>query len=228
MDLQKLVYNDIVVFLRQNNTFFFNEWDFQLHLAIWLKKSDHYCDVDVEYTVPLVAINTMPPIHHMEKVYPWNTELKIDIVVKKDNEYCPIELKYKTRSPKTDCMINRFGEQMCSSSLVKNQGAQDLGMYGFWKDVYRIELLKRRFPAAVKGGLCIFLTNDNSYKCKNKKNGTNDADFSMKEGMHEPYRIWRDANSKIAKDYPGFVLSSQYEIKWNEHNCNYISTIVKI
>lgn len=228
MKLIDNVIHDISDFLASNDEFFFNERDFQMHLAIALKRTSHYEDVDVEYTIPLDEINKLSPIHPMKDVYPWCTELRIDIVVKKGNEYCPIELKYKTKSLRDNVIIDRFGEQMNSSNLIKNQGAQDLGMYGFWKDVYRIELLKRRFPKTIKGGVCVFLTNDNSYRCENKKAGTNDAAFSMKEGKHTPNRNWGDVNSKIANDNPNFILSSQYEIKWNIHINNCISTIVKI
>lgn len=59
--------------------------------------------------------------------------------MRKGNEYCPIELKYKTKLLKHSKKIDRFGENIDCEKLVKNQGARDLGMYGFWKDMSRIE-----------------------------------------------------------------------------------------
>ena len=31
--------------------------------------------------------------------------------------------------------------------ILKEQGAQDLGMYGFWKDVRRVEMIRDTYPA---------------------------------------------------------------------------------
>ncbi|MBE6175808.1 MAG: hypothetical protein E7146_02275 [Rikenellaceae bacterium] len=140
-----IVRNDVFAFLESNNELLFNERDFQMHLATWLRNStNHYDDVDVEYYVPRQELDN----------YIWESELRLDIVVKKDGEYCPIELKYKTR--KVARKISRFDEDLTSNVVVmKNQGAQDLGMYDFWKDVRRVELVRNRFER-VKGGVgCI-------------------------------------------------------------------------
>ena len=89
--LLDLVRNDVCAFLKSNNELLFNERDFQMHLATWLRNSNnHYDDVDVEYYVPHQELNN----------YVWNSELRLDIVVKKDGEYCPVELKYKTKKVK--------------------------------------------------------------------------------------------------------------------------------
>ena len=89
MELVQIVQNDIDAFLKSNEELFFNERDFQMHLAIWLKHSSHaYDDVDVEYYVPYKMLDN----------YIWENELHLDIVVKKNGEYLPVELKYKTKS----------------------------------------------------------------------------------------------------------------------------------
>ena len=86
-----LVRADVFAFLKSNNELLFNERDFQMHLATWLRNStNHYDDVDVEYYVPRQELDN----------YIWESELRLDIVIKKDGEYCPIELKYKTRKVK--------------------------------------------------------------------------------------------------------------------------------
>ena len=147
-----IVRQDVFAFLENNDELLFNERDFQMHLAMWLRNSSNrYDDVDVEYYVPKSELDD----------YVWDSELRLDIVVKKDGEFCPVELKYKTK--KVERNISRFGEVLHNKVVVmKNQGAQDLGMYDFWKDVCRVELVRRRFDR-VKGGLAVFVTNDVSY-----------------------------------------------------------------
>ena len=144
-----IVRADVMAFLESNNELLFNERDFQMHLATWLRNSTNkYDDIDVEYYVPWQEL----------KDYVWESELRLDIVVKKGDEYCPVELKYKTK--KVERQISRFDEVMHDKVVVmKNQGAQDLGMYDFWKDVRRVELVRNRFER-VKGGLAVFVTND--------------------------------------------------------------------
>ena len=150
--LVDIVRADVMAFLESNDELLFNERDFQMHLATWLRNStNRYDDVDVEYYVPWQELEG----------YVWESELRLDIVVKKDGEYCPVELKYKTK--KVERQISRFDEAMHDKVVVmKNQGAQDLGMYDFWKDVRRVELVRNRFER-VKGGLAVFATNDPLY-----------------------------------------------------------------
>ena len=125
------VHTDVKLFLDNNKELYFNERDFQMHLATYLHQTGHYEDVDVEYYVPQSELEN----------YIWNNELRIDVLVSKGGEYLPIELKYKTKSVKK--RIPRFGERLSLNvEVMKNQGAQDLGKYDFWKDVRRIEIIK--------------------------------------------------------------------------------------
>lgn len=227
MSFAEQILSDVTLFLDCNQELFFNERDFQMHLALWLIKTGHYEDVDVEYAVPLKMLDNLPKRTPMESIYPWESELKVDIVVKKNNEYIPIELKYKTKSvfKKT---IDRFGESIESSSIIKNQGAQDLGKYGFWKDVYRLELLKKRFHSVIQNGICIFLTNDLTYTKQNKKENANDVAFSMCEGYHNYRKHWALDTSKIAKSYPNFSLEKDYYIKWENSANECMYTIILI
>lgn len=93
--------------------------------------------------------------------YEWSSDLRLDLVVRKGAEYVPVELKYPTRRVMTD--IIRFGKVLPGVEIVKNQGAQDIVMYNFWKDVRRVEIVRSLFPKAVKGGLSVMLTNDDYY-----------------------------------------------------------------
>ena len=201
-----LVRNDVCAFLESNDELLFNERDFQMHLATWLRNSANcYDDVDVEYYVPW---------QELQKVgkYVWESELRLDIVVEKDCEYCPVELKYKTK--KVERKISRFDEDLTSNVVVmKNQGAQDLGMYDFWKDVRRVELVRNRFER-VKGGLAVFVTNDGFYT-KGSKESSNNYLFGMAgEAARSTKKHWANPESTCAKTHPNFEVEREYSIEW--------------
>ena len=188
------------------------ERDFQMHLATWLRNSaNHYDDVDVEYYVPKTELDN----------YIWDSELRLDIVVKKDGEYCPVELKYKTK--KVERQISRFDEMLDDKVVVmKNQGAQDLGMYDFWKDVRRVELVRNRFKN-VKGGLAVFVTNDQLYTKASRQNSNNYL-LNMTEGKHSAIKHWQNEDSACAKmkSYKSFEVEKEYSIKWHHRNVDNI------
>jgi hypothetical protein len=203
--LTEIVRNDVCAFLESNNELLFNERDFQLHLATWLRNSDnHYDDVDVEYYVPWQELEN----------YIWESKLRLDIVVKKDGEYYPVELKYKTKKLKRK--ISRFSEELTDDVVVmKDQGAQDLGMYDFWKDVRRVELVRNRFEC-VKGGLVVFATNDEFYVRGSKKDSNNYL-LNITEGEHSPIKHWQNEQSACAKmrAYRSFEVEKAYSIEWH-------------
>lgn len=153
--------------------------------------------------------------------YPWRTkdgklqEMYVDIVVNDGKEWVPIEVKYKTRGLVEDGLL--FGQPTKNLSILKNQGAQDLGMYGFWKDVHRVEMLCKTYPT-VKNGIAIFVTNDPYYveSPKGKEaDKVNYYAFRMTEGRTASGRMaWKNRNSKIAASYPAFKLDGQYTIHW--------------
>lgn len=207
-----IVQQDVFAFLESNEELLFNERDFQMHLATWLRKSaNDYDDVDVEYYVPKIELPN----------YVWDSELRLDIVVKKDGEYCPVELKYKTK--KVERQISRFDEILDDKVVVmKNQGAQDLGMYDFWKDVRRIELVRNRFEK-VKGGLAIFVTNDALYT-KASRPESNNYLLNMNEGKHSVIKHWQNENSACAKmnSYKSFEVEKEYSINWHHRNVDNI------
>lgn len=207
-----IVQQDIFAFLESNEELLFNERDFQMHLATWLRKSaNDYDDVDVEYYVPKIELPN----------YVWDSELRLDIVIKKNGEYCPVELKYKTK--KVERQISRFDEMLDDKVVVmKNQGAQDLGMYDFWKDIRRIELVRNRFEK-VKGGLAIFVTNDALYT-KASRPESNNYLLNMNEGMHSPIKHWQNENSACAKmkSYKSFEVEKEYSINWHHRNVDNI------
>ena len=202
--LIEIVRQDVFAFLESYEELLFNERDLQMHLATWLRRSANaYDDVDVEYYVPKGELDGSV----------WDSELRLDIVVKKDDEYCPVELKYKTK--RVMRQITRFGEALRNEKVevMKNQGAQDLGMYNFWKDVRRVELVRNRFER-VKGGLAVFVTNDELYT-KKSDNESNNRDLNMDEGPHPKAKHWRNPKSSCAEKYHNFEVEQEYCIEWH-------------
>ena len=201
-----IVRQDVFAFLKSNNKLLFNERDFQMHLAIWLRDSaNSYDNVDVEYYVPRSELEN----------YVWDSELRLDIVVKKEGMYCPVELKYKTK--KVERQISRFDERMHDKVVViKNQGAQDLGMYDFWKDVRRVELVCNRFER-VKGGLAVFVTNDSLYTKASKPTSNNHL-LNMDEGVHSRNKHWLKPESTCARTHPNIDVEQEYNIEWHSRD----------
>ena len=81
-NMQKLievVKQDVLNFLNSNKELLFNERDFQMHLATYLRNTSKYDDVDLEYYVP----------HQTLSNYIWESELRLDILVRKGSENLP-------------------------------------------------------------------------------------------------------------------------------------------
>lgn len=205
MELIELVRNDIISFLASNRELMFNERDFQMRLSLSLLVTKHYDDVDLEYHLP---VGQNPPFDDEYKQ--WETEKpSIDIIVRKGEEYIPIELKYKLKA--ISGRISRFGEKSPKEvAIVTNQAAQNLGRYAFWKDVKRIELVKKHYRS-VDAGLAVFLTNDESYL--KSRVGTNYYAFSMNEGRQVSGVLdWKERND----NYPAIPLEGKYEVRWGK------------
>lgn len=202
MSLINTVHTDVQQFLDTNKELLFNERDLQMHLATFLKQIGHYDDVDVEYYVPLSEL----------KGYIWNNELRMDVLVHKGKEFLPIELKYKTKTVRKKLL--RFGESVAEEiEVMKNQGAQDLGKYDFWKDVRRIEIVRNRF-SNIKNGLVVFVTNDPMYLQRGREK-SNHIKLSMTEGIQSKEKYWLDKDSICCKTHPDFEVEKQYSIHWD-------------
>ena len=130
-----------------------------------------------------------------------------------EHEFVPIEIKYKTRRLNTATTI--FNQLVSNVDILCDQGAQDLGRYGFWKDIYRLELVRNTF-AAVRNGIALFVTNDPAYINNTNDPHVNYYDFHMKDGrtnVSGPLD-WQNNNSKIANAHLGFTLAGTYDIQW--------------
>ena len=215
------VEKDIRNFLKQQKELLFNEFDFQMQLAIYLRSIGKYDDVESEYFIPTKNTDLL-------KGYDWDSNMRVDLVVRKDNEYVPIELKYVTKRVVKD--YERFGVMVKGMEILKEHSAQDIRRYDFWKDVRRIELIKKIFPA-VKNGLAVFLTNDPSY-IKDPKPQSACFPFSMsgnrKTGGGKMDWLGCPAT---AKDHHSFNLDEEYQLQWNKtsiDNIDFDYTILTI
>lgn len=207
----KKVTTDIELYLKSlgnSSTTINNELHLQMLLAKYLESKGY--KLLYEYHVPTGLLNGY---------YPWRNrfgnsqEMYIDIVVYDEHEFVPIEIKYKTRRLNTATTI--FNQLVNNVDFLCDQGAQDLGRYGFWKDIYRLELVRNTF-AAVRNGIALFVTNDPAYINNTNDPHVNYYDFHMKDGRTKVTGrlAWQDKKSKIAKGNPDFTLAGTYDIQW--------------
>ena len=200
----------------KTSTVFNNERSLQLALAQYLKESEYYDDVIMEYLIPkeIIAKKTsqMPD-------FQWGDDnMYIDIVVRKGDEYVPIELKYVTDSftPENKeglgMATNFLGQTYLPVEVLKRHSAQDIRCYDFWKDVKRIEFLKETFPRVI-GGYCLILTNEKSL-VKGPTDKASYRDFGLKNGSLSPMnKDWRP-KIKTSEGRPKFSNKQNYPIHW--------------
>lgn len=188
--------------LEEKARVFLNEWDFQMNLYLFLTHIKGY-KVHLEYVVPLKFF-----VEKNKKKYPFaNKEnINIDIVIEKEGLFYLTELKYKTQ--RATIKFERFGEINCVS--LKDQSRIPMSKYDFWKDVARLEFLKESFEK-VKGGLCIFLTNNETYTKGDK--GISE-EFTMKKGEPHSGEL-KFKEGELKEKNPAFSLLREYQIdKW--------------
>ena len=205
------VWNDIKLFLNQEREeVFYNERELQVRLDLYLEKTQKYKKIYLEYYVP-VHDNKANVIL---KDYIWESEIRMDIVVATNDSFIPIELKYKTKKI-MNSYISRFGEDIEDVDIIKEQSAQNIGRYDFWKDIKRIEVVKTRF-GKVLGDIALFLTNDSSYyKTRNGRPAY--YNFRLSDDNDGSNMAWLNA-PKIADEHPDFHLNDRYAPKWIDEN----------
>lgn len=223
MEVSAEVKKMLLTFIKEINYVVFNERNLQLYLASKLEKTGRYDEIHMEYHLPK-GFN-----EKFDKGYEaWETEQpSIDIVlkIKGEDKYIAVELKNKLKSFEGEC--SRFGQTVTGVKLVKNQSAQNIGRYQFWKDVKRLELLKESYENVI-GGIALFLTNDDNYL-----NTTLGADYEAFGMSHEippgteldwkdPYKMDKGGNylkdkkgNKIRKS-PSIKLSKGYFPEWKQ------------
>ncbi|MBD5323992.1 MAG: hypothetical protein HDS02_04045 [Bacteroides sp.] len=218
--IQKLS-THITAFIERQQELMFNERDFQMQLAVALRSSGSYDDVDVEYFIP----NSVAAA----RGYEWNSDLRLDIVVRKGNSFAVVELKYPTRRIVTT--IRRFNTLLNGVEIVKNHGAQDIVSYNFWKDVRRIEIIKSLFPESVVGGIAVMLTND-AYYTRGPRQGSICDAFSTANGRAGVHGIldWT-RHTATANGLTKFSLEGNYSLRWKSteiENNEFYYTLIEI
>lgn len=239
---QNEVINHLSKFFEENDKIFFNERDLQMNLACYLKNQGF--DVELEYKIATVFLQEKLGYKDKDsfsRIFPWEEdELAVDIVVHQNNVWLPIELKYKTKNVE---LLNhtRFGETYDKEcKIIKDQAAQDLGRYGFWRDVRRLEITSAAFKNVV-GGIAVFLTNDDNYvnfPASNSKKLVQYRDFAMNVSERSKGEMaWRhnendevfNAEENKWKDYPNFRISNSYKIEYKEFDVqNYYCWILPV
>lgn len=137
----------------------------------------------------------------------------IDMMLKIDGKTVAIELKYKTR--KID------GKDYIT------QGGQSDGKFHFFKDIERLERLKKSkdIDFRIDKGFAIFITNDHLYwneaRSNSKAKGKNSvADFDLcdkkgikKDTYNAKWRKSKNATVTISRSYPVEWFSPSDEVK---------------
>lgn len=187
---------------------FHNELDMQVDLTIYLRNTGKYDEIQTEYFIDKEVL----PDGTNGNV--WERHFNLDIVLCRGDEWFVIEMKYKTTAMDEE-ESERFGEKVDFATL-KNQGATNYGMYGFWKDVRRIEIVKQRFSGVV-GGIALFVTNDEKYWEGHKREDAGYANFSMAQGSHGPEMKWTGKCEKEndKKEHHEFTLEHSYNVEWS-------------
>lgn len=203
--------NQIRTFLGNHVGFFHSEEEVQILLAKYLLNTGQYDDIFVEYNVNRELVPN----------YPWNNDKKIsvDMVIRVENNYIPIEIKYKTKRQTFPHHVFGF---LTYVELAK-QGARNEGCYSFWKDIKRIELLQETCNLNY-AGLVLFITNDLSY-LNPPRTDVQYGPFSIHNGRQVAqgaFLNWNGARKAIqadrAKKFPGFTISRNYIINWQNLN----------
>lgn len=217
-NLIQQVHTDVEQFLSGESVLFSNESDLQLRLSCYLKHLGHYDRVEVEYYVPYQELKLLnSSLNHTN--FPWDSDLYIDIVVEKDGQFVPVELKYPTKD--IWGAFTRFGVAVTAKvPMLKNQGAQDIVRYNYWKDVRRIEALRQAYAETIVGGLAVMVTNDSSYRTSPTSNSFGYSRFSIKDGRvvtqpQDRNMAWQN-NVKVAATHPNFEIDNSYEIRWRQ------------
>lgn len=221
MSILEQIEADIKEFLDKGTKLFFNERDFQVNLAFFLMNKRIYDNIFLEYSLPLLSKKMKEKEAEWEKKgrdlsffqrggNKSEASIRIDVVVEKDGLFYPIELKYKTKQKNGE--IQRFKEDFGKIEILKNHGARNIGRYSFWKDVARLEFIKDSFEK-VKGGFCVFITNDDKYT---KKPTDSSENFTMQEDFTEPLKgplFWKDDFKLGNTTLPKFSLQGKHKIK---------------
>lgn len=204
--------NDIVQVLQNlavTRPAFCSEADFQLSFAWELKK--------------FLSVQSIPYEIFLERKFIISSkECYVDVCVESQDELCLIELKYKT--VKEQVSVSSKTGTVCT---LKNQAANDLGRYGYLKDIWRIEnALSHIAHKKSKNGFAIILTNDKQYyENPQKVLTTVDQTFRIHErtDLLNPFNNFinwtlKGTTAKWMKSYPSFRIVHTPSFCWNKYS----------
>ncbi len=208
--MKNKIIDQIKKYLEEREKIFLNEKDIQLYLAQKFTESKEYDNVFMEYCISKEVLDEFGINYWSNK-----NNIYVDIVLEKNGSFYPIEVKYKTKKQELD--YNILGQNI--KMELKDQGAQDIGRYDFWKDVKRTELLSN--CANVKAGCVLFITNDRHYGVNSLGKNVGYANFSMHQERIINKKTksenldWKN-NVAISKGRRAIELMNRYDIKWDK------------
>ncbi|MBD2872550.1 hypothetical protein [Paenibacillus arenilitoris] len=131
---------------------------------------------------------------------------KIDIWAEKGLEQLAVEVRYKT-----GLLQSLYNGK---SVHLKNQAAQDISRYDYWKDVEKLEnTLQSRHDVK---GYALLITNDHSYWEKSARTGTVDEDFRIHNDREVHGRLaWKGASGGTTHSREGAIqIQGHYRLHW--------------
>lgn len=157
MNFTKNILETAIKKLASKGKIYSNESQFQFDLAWELRKQGF----DVELEMLSVSQSYVKKLSKEERKKAYT-----DIVIKDGTDYIAIELKYKT--PETDDIMCYVANN--EKVYLFPQGADNIGVYLYWKDIERLEMLVNgmiplNFDANKKviKGYAVLLANDKKY-----------------------------------------------------------------
>ncbi len=130
-----------------------------------------------------------------------------------------MELKYKTSNfPYVDAFAGAL--------TLKDHGAQDLGLYDFLWDVYRLEQFCK--DSKVDRGFAVFVTNDYSYKNDVKRQKSNANQFRLPENrLITGSLAWGNPDAgSLGSRLSEFKLYGQYSVNWVDIEGTHFSFLI--
>jgi len=135
----------------------------------------------------------------------------LDLLVHLNGQSSAIELKFKTRKLSVQVQEEEFS--------LKDQSAQDLGRYDYFRDLERIEALCMATPNW--SGWAVFLTNDSSYWKPPGRAGVAYEEFAMDEGRLVSGKLkWGPTAGPgtIEHRKEAIALSGSYRLEWKDYS----------
>lgn len=185
--------NRLMVDLAKRRPVFHSEADFQHELAWQIHLSGQSSELRLERSIEVDG-----------------QRLSVDILALIGKVWLAFELKYLTKL----LDVTEQGERF----VLRNQAAQDIRRYDFWKDVSRLEKLGAEGNARL--GYAIAITNDQGYWRKSNKE-TMDQSFRMHDGrVSDGDMAWKNSTgpgTMRGREKP-IRLGRRYTISWRPYS----------